>query len=574
MATAQPSSNVAYNYEDYVPLDEITCPICDAPCSSLQALNLHLDAAHTEEDSKGALLSWFRTAHRKVQTTLGSPRSPTSLNSNAVERSFRQLLEPNLMNSFSNFNLGNNNPVFFASDVDRQQSEVITREHWQREGQNDVCSMPGCGRSLGRLNKQHCRQQMKLDRNAQHDPESGIWCRVCAVCFASRTGYIDHRGATRSLTAGFLKHREKVIDRVHLESNRLEKRLEKLARIHYALDTGSKGERMSPSPSLASFSVDRTDSGSSIDSFGSSVMSPRSGFVSNGNSILSMKLKYRDGEQAVTKWQDDKSVTHCPLCASAFTITNRKHHCRLCGRIVCGNTHCSKMIPLFLDMTSDHFDQEPVGDTRACHDCQRLGFRRRLRYEESIQPMAIAQLYQQLMVTRQNIEKLLPVFHDVIVLLDKEKIHKQPKETFQKAAIIRKSLMDNFALFDTLAKRIKALPAKSSSMRRLQSNVCTAASMYLQQNMLPLQMLPRILKPEQNGSSKKLNGGGSAAGHANRKRDLQLQLQAFKEQQMLVEGYVRDAQSSRKFDDVKTLKMSLDELRAEILRIQAELGNF
>ena len=29
-----------YNYEDYVPAQNIVCPICDSPCSNLQALNV------------------------------------------------------------------------------------------------------------------------------------------------------------------------------------------------------------------------------------------------------------------------------------------------------------------------------------------------------------------------------------------------------------------------------------------------------------------------------------------------------------------------------------------------------
>ncbi|KAI8141441.1 FYVE zinc finger-domain-containing protein [Fennellomyces sp. T-0311] len=577
-----------YNYEDYVPVQNIVCPICDIPCQSLQALNVHLDAAHTEEDTTGALLSWFRTAHKKVQTTLGSssslsvsPRSPPSSSSgNAVERSLKQFIDP-AFSSLSNLNLGNSNPVFFASDQDRQ-NEFVTREHWQHEGNHDVCALPGCGKRAGR---QHCRQcgklfcdphmqyEIKLDAHARHDPENGVWCRVCRGCYINRPGYMENRGVTRSLTTMFLKKRSKTIDRVHLESNRLEKRLEKLARIHHYTDTGisPKPKSNSPSPSLASLSLDRTESTSSKDSLGS-VMSPRSGFVSNGNSILSMKLKYRDGEQSVTKWEDDKSVTHCPLCSSTFTITNRKHHCRLCGRIVCGNIRCSKMIPLFLNMSSDTFDEEPVGDTRACRDCQRSVFRRKICHEEALHPMPIVQLYHQLTRTRQKIEKLLPRFHDVIVLIGKEKITKQSKQTYQMAATIRKSLLDSFALYDTLAKSIKALPARSPSFRRLQANVCTAANMYLQQNMLPLQMLPRILKPEKNGSpnGKPVNGNSAPS----RKRsDLQVQLQTFQEQEKLVEGFIRDAQNARKFDDVKTLKMSLAELHDEISQIQSELLN-
>lgn len=102
-------------------------------------------------------------------------------------------------------------------------------------------------------------------------------------------------------------------------------------------------------------------------------------------------------------------------------------------------------------------------------------------------------------------------------------------------------------------------------MRRLQGNICTAANLYLQQNMLPLQMLPRILKPEKK---KQLNGASSKP----QKEDLRLQLEAFQEQEMLLQGYIQDAQRNRKYDDVKTLQRSLEEVRVEIERIKANLA--
>lgn len=112
-------------------------------------------------------------------------------------------------------------------------------------------------------------------------------------CYVGREGYMDHEGATCSKTAIFLKQRAKTIDRVYLESNRLEKRLEKLAKIHQCADGSHDTGMLSPSSaSLSSFSLDRTDSISSRDSLGS-MLSPKSSFVSNSNSILSMKLKYR-----------------------------------------------------------------------------------------------------------------------------------------------------------------------------------------------------------------------------------------------------------------------------------------
>lgn len=70
------------------------------------------------------------------------------------------------------------------------------------------------------------------------------------------------------------------------------------------------------------------------------------------------------------------------------------------------------------DLILDTFDDEPVGDTRACRDCQRSVFRRKLRNEEASKPLPIIQLYNQLSITRKNIEKQLPKFHETILMLE------------------------------------------------------------------------------------------------------------------------------------------------------------
>ncbi|CEP08668.1 hypothetical protein [Parasitella parasitica] len=554
-------------------------------------LQQHLDNEHSEEDSKSAILSWFRNAQKKVQTSLSTPIKTGLSPPKSSSSNLKQWMEPSLMSSFQSLSLSNSsNPTFFVSDTERQD-EFVTRDHWQRETGNDKCSISGCHKIVGKsgAGRQHCRScgklycdlhtqyEIKLNRQAHHDPQHGVWCKVCSNCYIGRKGYLDHDGATRSKTAFFLKQREKTIDRVYLESNRLEKRLEKLARIHQSTDSkkpnASGGDRLGsglPSPSSASlnsFTLDRSDSTSSRDSLGS-MLSPKSSFVSNSNSILSMKLKYRDGEQSVTKWEDDRTVKTCPYCENSFTLINRKHHCRLCGKVVCGNARCSQMVPLFTDMSSDTFDDEPVGDTRACRDCQRSVFRRKLRNEEASKPLPIIQLYNQLAITRRNIEKQLPKFHETILMLEKENIKAHTHESFIKAATIRKSLLDNFTLYDTLAKSIKTLPVRSACMKRLQANICNAANIYLQQNMLPLQMLPRILKSEK-ATNKKSAGGKSGTPD---KPDLQAQLSTYMEQYSLVEGFIKEANADRKYDDVKTLKCSLDELHAEIVRLRQMLG--
>lgn len=66
-----------------------------------------------------------------------------------------------------------------------------------------------------------------------------------------------------------------------------------------------------------------------------------------GDSIESIYPKVND------TWLDDSLVKRCqnPVCSSLFGVFNRKHHCRACGYIYCGNC-CSDMCILPLDLIS------------------------------------------------------------------------------------------------------------------------------------------------------------------------------------------------------------------------------
>lgn len=52
--------------------------------------------------------------------------------------------------------------------------------------------------------------------------------------------------------------------------------------------------------------------------------------------------KRRDHEVEVVPWIDEDLVKLCPTCAKGFNIARRKHHCRLCGSVMCQD--CSTFV--------------------------------------------------------------------------------------------------------------------------------------------------------------------------------------------------------------------------------------
>ena len=40
-------------------------------------------------------------------------------------------------------------------------------------------------------------------------------------------------------------------------------------------------------------------------------------------------------------WIPSENVTNCYNCGINFSLLNRKHHCRMCGRIFCNNCSCN-----------------------------------------------------------------------------------------------------------------------------------------------------------------------------------------------------------------------------------------
>lgn len=46
-------------------------------------------------------------------------------------------------------------------------------------------------------------------------------------------------------------------------------------------------------------------------------------------------VKRKAHERSIVMWAEDKDVPLCPFCARSFNLARRRHHCRLCGGIMC-----------------------------------------------------------------------------------------------------------------------------------------------------------------------------------------------------------------------------------------------
>jgi hypothetical protein len=145
------------------------------------------------------------------------------------------------------------------------------------------------------------------------------------------------------------------------------------------------------------------------------------------------------------------------------------------------------------------------------------------------------------------------------------------KAQLDEAQRVRKRLLDLFAQYDAVSKRILQAPSTSPTDVRVQTAMNHAATHFLQANMLPLQSLPKILKGKEKSP---LAGNGVENGLSEGKeKELKEKMMVLEEQKYLVENMIERAQKGRRVEEVEALRESMGDLETEIGRIRVELGD-
>lgn len=119
-----------------------------------------------------------------------------------------------------------------------------------------------------------------------------------------------------------------------------------------------------------------------------------------------------DLDKSIIEWTSDDLVQLCPYCAKSFTFARRRHHCRVCGAILCNS--CSKFLEykaacklvkpakLYTDPYDRIEDQlrnknvEEMPKIRTCEDCKRLLDRRIQTIEDYYNQPTFLEFYENL----------------------------------------------------------------------------------------------------------------------------------------------------------------------------------
>ncbi|XP_036037098.1 rabenosyn-5 [Onychomys torridus] len=281
-------------------------------------------------------------------------------------------------------------------------------------------------------------------------------------------------GAVRSHLSDFKKHRAARIDHYVVEVNKLIIRLEKLT------------------------AFDRTNTETS---------------------------KIRAIEKSVVPWVNDQDVPFCPDCGNKFSIRNRRHHCRLCGSIMCKK--CMELIGLPLankltsaskDSLSTHtspsqspnsvhgsrrgsissmssvssvLDEKDDDRIRCCTHCKDKLLKREQQMDEKEHTPDIVKLYEKLRLCMEKVDQKAPEYIRMAASLNAG----ETTYSLEHANDLRVEVQKVYELIDALSKKILTLglnqdPSPHPNTLRLQRMIRYSATLFVQEKLLGLMSLP------------------------------------------------------------------------------------
>lgn len=581
------SSDTSSITNELLCLEDVNCPICLKNFTNLQKLNEHLDKDHGFDNNR---------LKEKI-TSLNPPKSQRIHLSSVKDLRSASSRSNSSLGSINTKQHSKNNKTLESKpkeskDIKRRE---IDKSHWLPFIKGESCCNY-CHRKLnpsrgfsncskcGRLYcKRHCINRIKLNLDACFDPTgtNSRWYICCHDCFTSRPGYDDY-GCYTDLTDSFIKIRNKKSEDLQLIKLQLENRLVRLLDGLFLL---FKRHRI------------------------------------NGNfvSLVKLNIEKNDLEQSIVPWKADNTVQSCHICERKFNLIIRKHHCRLCGNIVCDSmgTSCSHEVSIiklrknasdlpFQESIDQLLNQKVDIGIRVCSNCLKLVYTPRKFKRDMIETnnTPIMNKYRSIANVSTVIERLLPQLQRYIKLkgLGENLTDGDSSNLIDLREVtkVREKLLKSFGMYNLLTRQLILLKPINEAERQIQKSVQIRSAQFVNEKMLPLKNLENLINnnnisvdedskrtststSEQssisNGMLNSLNITTTTLNDMMNQltvkeiKQYREELMVLKEQTFLINSMIEENKRLRKFDEIKTLTKNLEELKARAKELEELLGD-
>ncbi|XP_077181427.1 rabenosyn-5 [Paroedura picta] len=354
------------------------------------------------------------------------------------------------------------------------QSFYQLQSHYEEEHSSEDKDVKGQLRNLVQKAK---KAKNKLLKREDDRSDGGPQERYESYSYGGVDPYMwepQELGAGRSHLADFKKHRAARIDHYVVEVNKLIIRLEKLT------------------------SFDRTNTDSA---------------------------KIRAIEKSVVPWVNDQDVPFCPDCGTKFSIRNRRHHCRLCGSIMCKK--CMELVSLpfasklttaskevlashtspncspnsvhgsrrgsisSMNSVSSVLEERDDDRIRCCRHCKDTLLKREQQIDEQEHTPDIVKLYEKLRLCMEKVDQKAPEYIKMAESLNAG----ETTYSLEHANDLRMEVQKMYELIDALSKKILTLGLNDESQPhpktlQLQRMIRYSATLFVQEKLLGLMSLP------------------------------------------------------------------------------------
>lgn len=424
-----------------------------------------------------------------------------------------------------------------------RQGQALSRQHWQRPTENAQCALDGCNKPLGVRNRmthcrkcgksfclQHCASLLRLE-NGDECPRysvllAGVFGRCCPLCYSQKPDQVC------GTQAGFndLSSKYKLLRARHSENANL-------VRIQI-----------------------------------------RNRFINLANALVDKRLLETD-------WNNNH-LTHCEICLIKFSLLLRKHHCRLCGRLVCNDPYaerksCSIMVPLekLVALLPSLAYNSSVARAKQCWNGDSPSFRcciickKRLLFGIERQPSAQMREYvsahSNLLLLRDQVLGIMEKYS----LAVETRLDTVPKLSSRAAALLKS--------FESAILQFKSdfMSGPIPQHRVAIANTYRAHVDFLQNSIVQFKTCTHTYQSQQEKALKE------AQAHLQPKdimpkitkkqiRELREQLMVMNEQKFLIEQMISDYTKQRKFHETESLRNNALELQRVIDDLVKELGEY